>query len=102
MTAADGQPLTIERLRPFLDHYVSAWNDRRPDVLVSLMTEDIVYRDPSLPEPARGHDQVPKFMEESFNAFPDLHFVWSRESRVVGKIPRSITIIRSPTLPAPV
>jgi ketosteroid isomerase-like protein len=42
--------------------------------MAELVTEDVVWADPALPEPARGIIQVQEFMRASFLAFPDLHF----------------------------
>jgi predicted ester cyclase len=42
--------------------------------MAGLLTEDIVWEDPALTEPARGIPAVQEFMRTSFQAFPDLHF----------------------------
>lgn len=42
--------------------------------MAQLITDDIVWMDPALPEPARGIPAVQEFMRVSFRAFPDLHF----------------------------
>ena len=39
-----------------------------------MVTEDIVWADPALPDPAVGVPAVQVFMRTSFRAFPDLHF----------------------------
>ncbi len=38
------------------------------------MTDDVVWADPALPQPARGVAEVQEFMRASFRGFPDLQF----------------------------
>src|SRR4029077_12394811 len=61
-------------LRRFTERYMAAWNDCDTDAMAQLITEDIVWADPALPEPARGVPAVQEFMRTSFYAFPDLRF----------------------------
>lgn len=42
--------------------------------MAELLTDDIVWADPALPQPARGIPAVQDFMRVSFRAFPDLIF----------------------------
>jgi steroid delta-isomerase-like uncharacterized protein len=42
--------------------------------MAQMLTEDIVWADPALPSPARGHAAVQEFMRASFRTFPDLRF----------------------------
>ncbi len=42
--------------------------------MAGLLTEDIVWFDPVLPEPARGIPAVQEFMRMNFAGFPDLRF----------------------------
>ncbi len=58
----------------FTDRYQAAWNGYDTDAMAQLITEDIVWADPALPEPARGVAEVQEFMRASFRAFPDLRF----------------------------
>jgi steroid delta-isomerase-like uncharacterized protein len=66
-----GVPADIEQ---FAARYVSAWNDCDTAAMAELVSEDIVWADPALPEPARGVAEVQEFMRVSFRAFPDLRF----------------------------
>ena len=61
-------------LRTFVDRYLAAWNARDPDALSQLITDDVVWADPALAEPARGIPAVQEFMRASTRAFPDLRF----------------------------
>lgn len=58
----------------FTARYVAAWNGCDTDAMAQLITDDIVWADPALPEPARGIAAVQDFMRVSFVAFGDLHF----------------------------
>ncbi len=42
--------------------------------MAELLTEDVVWIDPALPEPARGIPAVQEFMRMNFSTFPDLRF----------------------------
>ncbi len=61
-------------LRAFVDSYVAAWNGCDTAAIAELVTDDIVWADPAMPEPARGVPAVQQFMRDSFRAFPDLRF----------------------------
>jgi len=58
----------------FRSRYIAAWNGCDTDLLAELITEDIVWRDPALPEPAEGVAAVQDFMRRSFATMPDLRF----------------------------
>jgi steroid delta-isomerase-like uncharacterized protein len=64
----------VPELREFVERYEAAWNGCDTDAMAHLITEDIVWADPALPEPARGIPEVQEFMRVSFRAFPDLRF----------------------------
>lgn len=61
-------------LRGFVDRYVEAWNGCDAEAMTDLITEDIVWADPAMAEPACGIPAVQEFMHSSFRAFPDLRF----------------------------
>jgi steroid delta-isomerase-like uncharacterized protein len=61
-------------LRSFIERYIAAWNGFDADALAQLITEDVTWADPALPEPARGVAAVQEFMRTSAGAFPDLRF----------------------------
>src|SRR5579859_2969526 len=74
MESSSATTLLSTELATFVERYVAAWNDCDPDAMALLITEDIVWADPALPEPACGVEAVAQFMRDSFRAFPDLHF----------------------------
>jgi steroid delta-isomerase-like uncharacterized protein len=61
-------------VRAFADRYIAAWNSADAAALAQLVTEDVVWADPALPEPLRGVAEVREFMRTSVSAFPDLRF----------------------------
>jgi steroid delta-isomerase-like uncharacterized protein len=68
--------MTVETssLQEFTQRYAAAWNGRDSSAMDALITDDIVWYDPALPEPARSKAEVRAFMESSWRAFPDLRF----------------------------
>ena len=74
MAASASASDVASQLREFVERYVAVWNDCDTDGMSQLITEDIVWADPALPEPARGVPAVQEFMRNSFRAFPDLRF----------------------------
>jgi steroid delta-isomerase-like uncharacterized protein len=65
---------SMEWLREFGERYQAAWSARDPDAVAACVTEDIVWEDPALNEPARGRAEVAGFVRMSVTAFPDLGF----------------------------
>jgi hypothetical protein len=53
---------------------VAVWNEHDTTSLPDFLTEDLVWIDPLLSEPARGVDGVRRFMEACWSSMPDLHF----------------------------
>jgi steroid delta-isomerase-like uncharacterized protein len=60
--------------RGFAESYVEAWNSHDADRIEPLVTQDVVWLDPALPEPARGVHEVKDLMRAAWVAFPDLRF----------------------------
>ena len=61
-------------LQDFTERYAAAWNGRDASAMDACVTDDIVWFDPALPQPARGKAEVRRFMEDSWRSFPDLRF----------------------------
>jgi steroid delta-isomerase-like uncharacterized protein len=67
-------PLTHEFLQDFFRRYAAAWTAKEAasNPLAALITEDVHWEDPMLPQPAKGSAAVLALLEGSFRAFPDL------------------------------
>jgi ketosteroid isomerase-like protein len=74
MAVSPSDPGIASALREFVERYAAAWNGCDTGAMAELITEDIIWADPALPEPARGVPAVQEFMRTSFRAFPDLRF----------------------------
>ena len=70
----DTSALSPSSVREFAARYLDAWNRQDPSAMEELVTEDVLWSDPALPEPARGVAAVQEFMRASWQAFPDLRF----------------------------
>ncbi len=68
--------MTVETstLRDFTQRFAAAWNGRDASAMDALVTDDVVWYDPALPDPARGKAEVRRWLEANFRAFPDLRF----------------------------
>jgi steroid delta-isomerase-like uncharacterized protein len=60
--------------REFIEAYVGSLNAHDADRLDPLVSADVVWLDPALPEPARGLEEVKDFLRSGWVAFPDLRF----------------------------
>jgi len=72
---AGAEPIEgLEWLAEFGERYLAAWNAHDPKAVCACATDDVVWVDPALPEPARGHSGLAQFVRDSCMAFPDLSF----------------------------
>ena len=60
-------------LDDFAHRWIAAWNDRRPDALAALCTEDVEFFDPAIGT-VHGRDAVAKWVRQCMTAFPDYRF----------------------------
>src|SRR5829696_10586686 len=65
--------------REFAERYLEAWNSHDAERIEPLVTGDVVWLDPTLPEPARGVREVKDFMRAA----------WRRRQRRSGRRPRA-------------
>jgi steroid delta-isomerase-like uncharacterized protein len=70
-TTTSAQTVASEWVQKFLERWLAAFNSRRPERVLELMTDDIVYDDSGSPQAMRGHAQVREFLEFLWRAFPD-------------------------------
>jgi steroid delta-isomerase-like uncharacterized protein len=74
VTSSETGTSGTEAINDFATRYLDAWNSRDAARIEPLLTDDIAWSDPALPEPARGVAAVQDFMRTSWRAFPDLRF----------------------------
>ena len=74
MAVAEKEQPTAEWLAGFTERWLAAWNSHRPERLLELMTEDIVYEDDAWPAVMHGHADVREFLEHAWLAVPDMEF----------------------------
>ena len=61
--------------------------------VLDLMTDDIVYDDSASPETMRGKDDVRRFLEQTWRAFPDLEFEAVGAPLVADDGPRAAVLV---------
>lgn len=61
-------------LRAFAERYLAAWNALDADAVAANVTEDVIWHDPALAEPAHGREGVADFVRQSARGFPDMSF----------------------------
>jgi ketosteroid isomerase-like protein len=78
MSAAEpsAEKLALE----FAGHWVDRWNAHDVEGVLALVSDDILWKDPSLEGPARGHGEAREYVESLFRAFPDIS--WSMPAGV--------------------
>jgi steroid delta-isomerase-like uncharacterized protein len=64
----------------FARHWVDRWNAHDVAGVLALVSDDVLWHDPSLEGPARGHAEAQEYVESLFRAFPDIS--WSMPSGV--------------------
>jgi steroid delta-isomerase-like uncharacterized protein len=69
-----GAGVDLDFVTGFAERWGAAWNSHRPERLLELMTEDIVYEDDAWHRTMRGHGDVREFLEAIWRAMPDLEF----------------------------
>jgi len=57
------------------DEFITAWDTHDPDRALALLSDDIVWRDVSSPEPLRDKKAIRAYLQSWFTAFPDLRTV---------------------------
>ena len=80
-----GQPparsvTTPEQARSLIHRYFGeVMSNGRLDVLEEILSDDPVFRIPTLPSPVRGRPQIRAFVENLRTGFPDIQFTVERE-----------------------
>jgi steroid delta-isomerase-like uncharacterized protein len=60
----------------FAERWQKAWNERTPERVTDLCTEDVRWEDPLTEHPERGRAAVAEYLRLVWRAFPDLTFTW--------------------------
>lgn len=60
--------------RETVDRWMAAMNSRDPDAAVALLADDVVFWEPTYPEPRRGREAVRRELEGFFAMLPDIRF----------------------------
>jgi len=66
--------MTPQDIEALVERMVVAWNGHDIPGFLQLLTEDVVWSDPGMPEPARGRGAVQDFCRNIQRAFPDFHY----------------------------
>ena len=93
MTVVDAVATEIDRafLTDWTARFLKAWNALDGQAVASLCTEDVVWRDPSSPQPFIGRDGVREFVEMTGRAFPDFHVVETAPPYFLSDCPRVLS-----------
>jgi steroid delta-isomerase-like uncharacterized protein len=65
--------MAADESKAFFDKWLRAWNTHDAEAAVALVTDDYKRRDPSAPD-IDGPDGQRAFLEQVFNAFPNIQF----------------------------
>jgi steroid delta-isomerase-like uncharacterized protein len=52
--------------------WLAAWNGHDVETMLSMVTEDVVWDDPALPETYHGREGFRRFVTATFHTFPDV------------------------------
>jgi steroid delta-isomerase-like uncharacterized protein len=72
-TSEAGAPPGPALVEEWATDYLDAWNSLDAGGVAALCSEDVVWNDPGLREPAHGREGVREFVRATENAFPDFH-----------------------------
>jgi steroid delta-isomerase-like uncharacterized protein len=64
--------LSEAQMRELSDEMLDVYNRHDIETWVEHLTEDVVWTEPTLPEPARGRQAVAAALKDTFTAFPDV------------------------------
>jgi SnoaL-like domain len=76
----------------FAERWVGRWNAHDPDGILALVTEDIVWEDPSIDGTARGLADARLYIETLFRAFPDI--AWTMPAGLLLSLEDDVGIVK--------
>ncbi|MEX2238225.1 MAG: nuclear transport factor 2 family protein [Dehalococcoidia bacterium] len=69
--------------------WLKAWSDKDVERLLTFYAPDTVYKDQQVPQGARGHVELRKYLESIFGMMPETSFdpeqIWAIEGGYVGR-----------------
>lgn len=71
--ATTHKKLSDTEMRAVGARLLEAWNTHDIETILEHLDADVLWTDPTLPEPVRGKEAVRKELKNTFTAFPDLH-----------------------------
>jgi steroid delta-isomerase-like uncharacterized protein len=93
-TTKDGAKLDPDFVKEWGKRYLEAWNSLDAEALAAMCTEDVVWNDPGLPEPAHGRDGVRAFVRATGQAFAGFHVEELGRPYVSAEEPRALARYR--------
>jgi steroid delta-isomerase-like uncharacterized protein len=72
------------------NRYLEAWNSLDADGVAATCTDDVIFNDPGLPEPAQRREGVRAFVRATAHAFPDFHVEELERPYISGPEPRAL------------
>jgi len=71
--ATTPKALTEAEIRSIATRVLEAWNAHDVEAILEHIHPDIVWANPTLPQPVHGKEAVSKELRNTFTAFPDFH-----------------------------
>ena len=68
----DDEQMDEAQMRALSDEMLGVYNRHDIEAWVEHLTEDVLWTEPTLPEPAHGKQAVAAALRDTFTAFPDL------------------------------
>jgi steroid delta-isomerase-like uncharacterized protein len=93
-TTQAGARLEPDFVEDWSKRYLDAWNSLDADGMAALCTEDVIWNDPGLPEPAQGRDGVRAFVRVTGEAFAGFHVEELGRPYIAAAEPRVLTRYR--------
>src|SRR3990172_5842640 len=63
-------------LETFCDLWLSAWTGNQPEKLLSFYHDCVIYKDPGIPKPIEGKDNLKIYFQKLLAKYPD--WIWRR------------------------
>lgn len=84
--------ITEEEAQAWTDNVLKMWNEANLDIVDKVYAAEIVRHDCGLPEAIVGLENIKKYLENFFNAFPDLNITVDETIAVGNKLAQRWTL----------